>query len=242
MITTIFLDNDGVLVDTEKYYCEANQVTCARYGYDLTRCEYQRLFLASGSGLRQVGVRLGWSDEMLASVRAERDSVYSSLLQTREIVLPRVEEGLARLSDRFDLCVVTSSPRSFFDLIHKRTGFLRFFRYVVSEESVTKHKPDPEPYLIALRAMGTEPENGVAVEDSNRGVLSATGAGLRCIVAPRELTKDQDFSGAVAVVDDFSAVVSIVERLAGVLSSHECIAMGTGGGDRREPSVRMEAA
>jgi HAD superfamily hydrolase (TIGR01509 family) len=242
MITTIFLDNDGVLVDTEKYYCEANQVTCSRYGYDLTRVEYQRLFLASGSGLRQVGDRLGWSDEMLASVRAERDRLYGTLLQTREIVLPQVEEELARLSGRFDLCVVTSSPRSFFDIIHQRTGFLRFFRCVISEESVTKHKPDPEPYLIALRAMETEPGNGLAVEDSNRGVRSAAGAGLRCIAAPRDLTRDQDFSGAAAVVDGFNGVVSAIERLAGVPSSRERIAMGTGGGDRTEPSVRMEAA
>jgi HAD superfamily hydrolase (TIGR01509 family) len=214
MITTIFLDNDGVLVDTEKYYCESNQVICSRYGYDLTRSEYQRLFLTSGSGLRHVGDRLGWSDEMLASVRAERDRLYGALLQTREIILPQVEDGLARLFDRFDLCVVTTSPRSFFDIIHERTGFSRFFRCVVSEESVTKHKPYPEPYLTALRAMGTTPENGLAVEDSNRGVRSATGAGLRCIAAPRELTKDQDFSGAVAVVNDFSAVVSVIERLA----------------------------
>jgi HAD superfamily hydrolase (TIGR01509 family) len=214
MITAIFLDNDGVLVDTEKYYCEANQAICSRYGYDLTRGEYQRFFLASGSGLGQVADLLGWSDEILASVRAERDRLYGTLLQSREIALPQVEEGLARLSERFNLCVVTSSPRSFFDIIHERTGFSRFFRCVVSEESVTKHKPDPEPYLIALRAMGTKPENGLAVEDSNRGVLSATGAGLRCIAAPRELTRDQDFSGAVAVVDGFSDVVSVIERLA----------------------------
>ena len=214
MITTIFLDNDGVLVDTEKYYCEANQVTCARYGYDLTRTEYQHLFLASGIGLRQVSDLLGWSDETLASIRVERDRLYGTLLQTREIVLPQVEEGLARLSNRFDLCVVTSSPRSFFDCIHERTGFSRFFRHVVSGECVTKHKPDPEPYMIALRAMRSAPENGLAVEDSNRGVQSAIGAGLRCIAAPRKLTKDQDFSGAVAVVENFTNVASVIERLA----------------------------
>lgn len=214
MITTIFFDNDGVLVDSEKYYCEANQVTCARYGYDLSRAEYQRLFLAAGSGLRHVGERIGWSEDKLAAVRAERDVLYGDMLKTREIVIPQVKDGLARLSERFALCIVTSSPRPFFDLIHERTGFSRFFTRVISEENVTRHKPDPEPYRIALQAMDTTPQSGVAVEDSARGLRSATGAGLRCIAAPRELTIDQDFSGACAVAEDFSSVVSLIERIA----------------------------
>jgi HAD superfamily hydrolase (TIGR01509 family) len=229
MITTIFLDNDGVLVDTEKYYCEANQVTCARYGYNLTRGGYQRLFLASGTGLRYIGNLLGWSDKMLSSVRAERDRLYGTLLQTRQIALPQVREGLARLADRFDICVVTSSPRPFFDLIHERTGFMGFFRKVVSEECVKKHKPDPEPYLVALKEMGVAPENGLAVEDSARGVRSATGSGLRCIAAPQELTRDLDFSGAIAVVDGFSTVVSVIEQLAGETAEAGVTASRTAG-------------
>jgi HAD superfamily hydrolase (TIGR01509 family) len=214
MITTIFFDNDGVLVDSEKYYCEANQVTCARYGYDLSRAEYQRLFLAAGSGLRHVGERIGWSEEKLATVRAERDVLYGDMLKTRAIVMPQVKDGLERLSKRFALCIVTSSPRPFFNIIHERTGFSRFFTRVISEENVTKHKPDPEPYLIALQSMAVTPRSGIAVEDSTRGLRSATAAGLRCIAAPRELTIDQDFSGACAVAEDFNAVVSIIERMA----------------------------
>lgn len=37
MLTTIFLDNDGVLVDTEKHYFTANRELCRKHGYALTR-------------------------------------------------------------------------------------------------------------------------------------------------------------------------------------------------------------
>jgi len=213
VLTTIFLDNDGVLVDTEKYYFEASRQVCDRHGYDLTRAEYQKFFLASGSGMREVGKGLGWTDDKVACVRAERDKCYEGLRRSREIALPGVAEGLERLSVRFDLCIVTSSPRPFFDIIHRRTGFTRFFKRVVSEEQVKKHKPDPDPYLIAMAAMNARPENGLAVEDSERGLRSAAGAGLRCIVVPRELTSDQDFSRATGVAESFLEAVGMIETM-----------------------------
>ena len=213
MLTTIFLDNDGVLVDTEKYYFEANAQICARYGYDLSTADYRRLFLVSNQGLREVGRTLGWPADKLAAVRAERDAVYGELLTTREIALPGVAEGLERLSARFDLCIVTSSPKPFFDIIHGRTGFARFFKQVISEEQVRRHKPDPEPYLTAMAAMKTAPPDGIAIEDSERGLRSATGAGLRCIVVPRELTKDQDFSKAFGVAETFTDAVRMIEKM-----------------------------
>ncbi|MBN1127435.1 MAG: HAD family phosphatase [Chitinispirillaceae bacterium] len=215
MITTVFLDNDGVLVDTERCYCEANQDTCRRYGYELVRAEYQRLFLSSGAGLREVASRLNWSDATLAAVRVERDNRYETLLRTREIALPGIREGLFRLSTNFELCVVTSSPRAFFDIIHERTGFVSLFSAVLCEEDVTHHKPDPEPYRLAMERTGVEARQGIAIEDSARGLRSAAAAGLECVVVPRELTKDQNFSGAVAVVPSFLDAVTLVEQMAG---------------------------
>jgi beta-phosphoglucomutase-like phosphatase (HAD superfamily) len=79
---------------------------------------------------------------------------------------------------------------------------------------VTRHKPDPDPYLAAMAAVNARPENGIAVEDSERGLRSAAGAGLRCIVVPRELTKDQDFSKAVAVVRTFLEATAMIEEMA----------------------------
>lgn len=213
MLTTIFLDNDGVLVDTEKYYFEASRYIAQKYGYEMTKEKYLEFFLRTNGGFRPVGKQLGWSEEKLASVRAERDAVYAEYLRTREITLPGVAEGLEKLSKQFDLCVVTSSPRRCFDIIHDRTGFMRFFKKVVDEDQVTNHKPHPEPYLTALAAMKVRPGNGLAIEDSERGLRSAAGAGLRCIVVPRELTKDQDFGKAFAVKKTFLEAVEVIERM-----------------------------
>ena len=213
MLTTIFLDNDGVLVDTEKYYYEANVQTSLKYGYDLTEAEYKRLFLANGVGMREVAQRLGWPVEKLADYRTERDRLFREFITTRPIVLPGVAEGLERLFNRHRLCIVTSAPRFFFDTIHQRTGFGRFFSGVVSEETVEQHKPHPAPYLAAMKAMNAGAGDAVAIEDSERGLRSATAAGLRCIVVPRDLTKDQNFSTAAAVAPTFTEAVEIINQL-----------------------------
>ena len=212
MTTTIFLDNDGVLVDTEKYYCEANMVTSRQYGYNLTLGEYRRLFLADGTGMQEVADRIGWAAERLAAYRRERDALFHEYITTREVALEGVAEGLARLAGQFSLCVVTSAPRQFFDAVHRRTGFARFFRAVISGDTVTRHKPAPDPYLAAMAAMATAPGQGIAVEDSERGLRAAAAAGLSCIVVPQELTAHQDFGMAKAVVKTFAEAVAAIEK------------------------------
>jgi HAD superfamily hydrolase (TIGR01509 family) len=211
-VKTVFLDNDGVLVDTEKYYFEASRHIAEQYGFELTREKYQELFLRTNGGFGSLGKQHGWPEEKIAAVRAGRDAIYKEYLATREIALAGVAEGLARLSARFELCVVTSSPRPCFDIIHGRTGFTRFFTKVVSEEQVKNHKPDPEPYCRAMEIMKAEPESSIAVEDSERGLAAAVGAGLRCIIVPRELTKDQDFNTAFAVVGSFLEAVELIKK------------------------------
>jgi HAD superfamily hydrolase (TIGR01509 family) len=207
MLSTLFLDNDGVLVDTEKYYFEANRNICRKYGHTLDRDEYGELFLKTNRGVRHIFGPLGFSDEKIEALRAERDDLYASFLRTREIGLPGVEEGLRHLAERFDLCIVTTAPRACIDIIHGRTGFLPFFKMVVSEEDVLRHKPDPEPYLVAMKKMKVDPEQAIAFEDTERGVVSAAAAGLRCVVIPHDLTRDQDFSRAVYRAKNFGDAV-----------------------------------
>jgi HAD superfamily hydrolase (TIGR01509 family) len=221
MISTLFLDNDGVLVDTEKYYFEANRDGCKKYGYHLTEGEYRKLFLTTNGGIRAIFESRGWSRERIDALRAERDKLYAQFLGSREIEFPGVRDGLERLAERFDLCMVTSSPRFCLDIIHGRTGYMRHFARVVCEQDVTRHKPDPEPYLVALKSMNVAPDAGLAIEDSERGVRSATAAGLRCIAIPQPLTRNQDFSGALAIEPGFAEAVRTIERIAGKQSEQE---------------------
>ena len=74
------------------------------------------------------------------------------------------------------------------DAVLAATG-LRFDVRVCAED-VSATKPDPEPYLLGAKLVGTDPGRCFALEDSANGVASAQAAGCRVIAVPSLLPID----------------------------------------------------
>jgi beta-phosphoglucomutase-like phosphatase (HAD superfamily) len=85
------------------------------------------------------------------------------------------EHGLA-------LAVVTSAGRHATDEALTRHGLRERFAAVVTAHDVEHTKPAPGPYLEALERLGVEANEAATIEDSETGVWSSTGAGVRTIV------------------------------------------------------------
>jgi beta-phosphoglucomutase-like phosphatase (HAD superfamily) len=81
---------------------------------------------------------------------------------------------------------------------------LSAFDVVVTGSDVTDLKPDPAVYLETLGRLQVSPTEAIAVEDSANGVQAAQSAGLRCVAVVNGYTRDQDLSGAIAVLDDLA--------------------------------------
>jgi beta-phosphoglucomutase-like phosphatase (HAD superfamily) len=78
--------------------------------------------------------------------------------------------------------LVTSSQRAFADAVLAATGMT--FPVTVCAEDATATKPDPAPYLIAVKLLDADPAGCVVLEDSPNGVASATAAGCRVVAVP----------------------------------------------------------
>lgn len=79
------------------------------------------------------------------------------------------------------------------------------FDVVVASDQVDTPKPDPAAYAFALRALGEEATDAVAVEDNADGVRAAAAAGITCLAFPNENTAGGDFPGASRQVDQLAA-------------------------------------
>jgi HAD superfamily hydrolase (TIGR01509 family) len=77
---------------------------------------------------------------------------------------------------------------------------------IVGGEAVSRKKPSPEVYLVALDRLGLSAAECVALEDSRIGLQAAVAAGIPTIVSPCDYTAGEDFSGAAAVFPDLSGV------------------------------------
>ena len=212
-IKAILWDNDGVLVDTEHLYRDATREILASIGVHVTDEQYRELFLRQGSGAWHLAADLGHSETAINEMRRRRDLRYAELLSARNHAIEGVEDVLSQLHGRYAMAVVTSSQRSHFDIIHAQTGFLRFFDFVLARENYGKSKPDPEPYLTAIERLGLTAGECVAVEDTPRGLIAASGAGLRCIVIPNALTLGGDFAAAHKVLEHVRELPGLIKEI-----------------------------
>jgi HAD superfamily hydrolase (TIGR01509 family) len=175
---------DGLLIDSEPLWLEAETAVMARLGAGWTTADQAQLL--GGSLQRTVRYLLAKATrptppevvgEWLMSdivARVRRDGV-PLRPGARELLASAAQAGLP-------CALVTSSERGFMDAVLASTG-LRFDALVCADD-VTNTKPDPEPYLLAAKLVGTPPGDCFALEDSPNGVASAEAAGCRVIVVP----------------------------------------------------------
>lgn len=213
MLQAILWDNDGVLVDTERLFYEANRELFRPLGLELTERHFFDWYLADNCGAWHL-LQPAVSEADRTAWRAHRDQHYALRLAAEHVpAIDGVAEVLARLAPRVRMGVVTSSIREHFDIIHRRLPLRQHFEFVLTHESYVASKPSPEPYLLGLARLGLAAPNALVVEDSPRGLQAAMAAGIRCIVLRNALTRGHGFAGAYRVVDTMAELLAEIELL-----------------------------
>ena len=183
----IFLDVDGVLVDSEAVFNSCWRKAAESEGYSMTY-EQALLLRSLDSGLAADLFR-GWygNDEAYPAIRAARklimaEEVAKEPLRARPGVLKFLEKA-RRLPVK--VAIVTSSPMSRISSYLASVGIdISLFDSIITTEQVIRGKPFPDVYLYACKNVGFDPNECIAVEDSPNGVKSAHDAGCYTIMIP----------------------------------------------------------
>jgi HAD superfamily hydrolase (TIGR01509 family) len=190
----VFWDVDGTLADTEMDgHRPAFNQTFADLGlpFHWDRELYSQL-LAIPGGLRRVashakdrGVSL--QADQLETVRERKRFHYMERIRQGHVSWrPGVQRLLNELHQAgLQQWIVTSSGlASVRALLDQGGAELPRFDGLVTADDVTKGKPDPEGYRLALQRSGLEADAVIAIEDSAAGQAAACMAGLRCLLTP----------------------------------------------------------
>jgi beta-phosphoglucomutase-like phosphatase (HAD superfamily) len=78
---------------------------------------------------------------------------------------------------------------------------MEWFEVIGAGDVVPAKKPAPDIYHYVMEAMNLTPEECIAFEDSRNGILSTYEARIPTIVTVNGYTHDDDFSGAMIVLD-----------------------------------------
>ena len=187
-MTALLFDFNGTLSDDEGIQCAIFRELFAEQGRPLSEQEYFDV-LAGRSDPEIVERWLGTGHPATAEVLERRVQLFRERAGDGSTVPQHVREAVLQASARSRLAVVSGAMRSEIDMVLRAAG-LDVFEVIVSAEDVTRGKPEPEGYLLALRRLRLEAADAVAIEDLPPGIAAAKAAGLRCVAvlgtAPRE--------------------------------------------------------
>ena len=205
----VLFDNDGVLVDTEYWYYKAAEYALAEVGLSLDLEQYL-LDMSQGVGSWAQATAAGVDDDTISRLRTIRNATYQEYLRSEAIEIDGVLEALAELSQHVRMAIVTTSKRADFALIHQGRQITQHMDFVLVREDYTHAKPDPEPYLMALRRFAAAKDEALVVEDSVRGLRSALSAGIDCAIVYNTFTASHDFSPAQYRIQTLAELTDII--------------------------------
>jgi pyrophosphatase PpaX len=116
-------------------------------------------------------------DELVRVYRAHNEPLHDELE-----ACAGMEEVLLQLHEKgHRLGVVTAKRRSTVELAFARVPIAHLFETVVGGDETQKHKPDPEPLLLAAARMNARPDEIAYVGDSPFDIRAAKAAGMHAI-------------------------------------------------------------
>lgn len=208
----ILFDNDGVLVETEKWYYEANKIALKELDINLELNTYLEI-MARGGTAWELAFEKGFSKPVVDKKRFQRDEYYQNFLKTKNIEIPNVKKTLEKLSKKYKMGIVTTSRRVDFDLIHKNRGIIDYMDFSLCVEEYKRAKPYPDPYLAGLKKFNAKKDEAIIVEDSQRGLTSAFNANIQCAIVHNDFTVKHDFSKADYFINKLDELEELLETI-----------------------------
>ncbi len=216
-IRGVVFDMDGVLVDNMPIHIEAFGVFCERFG----GCDnWEEVIMNSvGMGNDEIlkmmmpcEVIEKYGTKELARIKEE---IYREIYASRITPVAGLKELLAEFKSRGIKCAVGSSGcKENVEFVVESCGISDYFDVLIYSDLVTRCKPDPEIYQLAIEKLGIEPKDTLVFEDAINGIVAAKGASAGKIIA-LATTLDRDIlaceSGVDRIIDDFTEVLGVLE-------------------------------
>lgn len=183
----IFLDVDGVLVDSEKIFNKFWREAASVEGYEMSF--EQALELRSLDSILAKELFMKWygDENAYPAIRQRRKALMEEYNQTHKLEAKPTVIKFLKVAKHLPIkvVIVTSSPMRRISEYLSSVGIdICLFDKIITTEQVGRGKPFPDVYQYACSTMGLAPSECLAVEDSPNGLASAFKAGCITVFVP----------------------------------------------------------
>lgn len=208
MIKAIIFDMDGVIIDSEPFHFESDQLTMKSFGIDVSHEELNK-YVGVANPIMWAELKEKYNLASSVDQLLEKQDYYINFLMGNRQLEPvdGIPELLAEAKKAgMKIGLASSSGRSFIEMILAKLGIIHYFEVIVSGEEVKNSKPAPDIFLKAAEKLKVSPKDCLVIEDSQHGVKAAIVAGMICIGFDNPNSGVQDLSPAHTVVSSITQI------------------------------------
>ena len=221
-LKAVIFDFDGVITDSEILHLRAFNYVLKQYGLKISKKEYYKNFLGFSdidlfNLLNRKGI-IQTNPHTIQELIKQKNQHFEELSQKEGKLIEGVKSFITMLSEAgIPIAIYSGALLPEIELVLEDASLKDRFHTIISSEMVTKGKPDPEGFLLALnelnRIQKILPGECIVIEDSHWGLQAADDAGMHTIAVTNSYPAEQ-LQAAERVVSRLDKLtVSDLEKL-----------------------------
>lgn len=217
-LKALIFDVDGTLAETEAVHLQAFNLAFKDFELGWTWSEQLYLELLKTTGGKErikayMRNHLNLDDAALQTqipqIHKMKTNHYVRLVSQGALKLrPGVQSLIdTALEEELILAIATTTSRANVDALAMAIWgepAEALFAALACGDEVAHKKPAPDVFLLALERLGLNAADCIAFEDSENGLKSARGAGIKTVAIPSRFSQNNGFKGAAICVPEFT--------------------------------------
>lgn len=181
-LKAVLFDMDGILFNSMPNHAEAWHKTMAQFGFTLSREEaYMHEGRTGAATINIVSQRergFDATEEEIKRIYQAKSDLFNQYPKAER--MPGAWEVLTQIKEAglIPMVVTGSGQTSLLDRLNQNFPDIFKRELMVTAFDVKYGKPNPEPYLMALKKGGLEPNEALVVENAPLGVQAGVAAGI----------------------------------------------------------------
>ena len=177
----LIFDLDGTLINSMPYHALAWKQVAYEHGFDI---DVNDIYAMGGSASRDIaafyknkGEPVGDIDEYVK----RKIAIFQENIPKIEVFQKIFNELKKAKSLGIRIAIGTGTRTANATRILKEKDLFDYIDALVTADDVTRHKPNPDTFLVAAKRLELEPQDCLVFEDGQLGIKAALRGGFDCI-------------------------------------------------------------